>query len=182
LSPGGIGQIRTDHPRSSCTPAPPPPTRPANYFDGQQLTLDVGNTTDSSTQCSDKWHCDGYLTATDAPTHVVTAPVINPTASKADRTMLMGNMDFSVPMKNGNYSVTMTFVEPVFKRLSQRRINVDAERVRVLNAIDPFEIAHGTNRVARRTFHISVGDGALDMHLNSGSVLAVLSYITITRD
>ncbi|MDQ1461764.1 MAG: hypothetical protein QOI08_3248 [Actinomycetota bacterium] len=182
LSPGGIGQIRTDHPRSTCTPAPPPPTRPANYFDGQQLTLDVGNTTDSSTQCSDKWHCDGYLTATDAPTHVVTAPVINPTASQADRTMLMGNMDFSIPMRNGNYSVTMTFVEPVFKRLSQRRINVDAERVRVLNAIDPFEIAHGTNRVARRTFHISVGDGALDMHLNSGSVLAVLSYITITRD
>ncbi|MDQ1381672.1 MAG: hypothetical protein QOJ71_2391 [Actinomycetota bacterium] len=182
LSPGGIGQLKSSAPRTSCPADPPAPTNPANYFDGQQLKIDVGNTTDFATRCSDKWHCGGYLTSADPPTHIVTAPVINPTASQADRTMLMGNMDFSIPMRSGNYSVTMTFVEPVFKRLSQRRINVDAERVRVLNAIDPFEIAHGTNRVVRRTFRISVGDGALDIHLNSGSVLAVLSYITITRD
>jgi hypothetical protein len=146
------------------------------------MTIDVGNTSGSTARCFDTAHCDGYLTTTDAPTHVVNAPVIDPVASQADRSMLMGNFDFSVPMRNGNYKVTMTFVEPVLRKGSQRLIFVDAERVRVLNAVDPFNLAHGRDKVVRRSFSMSVGDGALDMHIKSGSILAVLSYITITRD
>jgi hypothetical protein len=182
LSPGGIGQVVTQHPRSTCSPPPPSPTNPPNYFEGQQLTIDPGNTSGSAARCSDKAHCEGYLKATDAPTHVVTAPVIDPVASQADRSMLMGNFDFSVPMRNGNYKVTMTFVEPVLRKGSQRLIFVDADGVRVLNAVDPFNLAHGRDKVVRRSFGISVGDGALDLHIKSGSILAVLSYITITRD
>jgi hypothetical protein len=182
LSPGGIGQVVNQHPRSTCSPTPPSPTDPPNYFEGQQMTIDVGNTSGSTARCFDTAHCDGYLTTTDAPTHVVNAPVIDPVASQADRSMLMGNFDFSVPMRNGNYKVTMTFVEPVLRKGSQRLIFVDAERVRVLNAVDPFNLAHGRDKVVRRSFSMSVGDGALDMHIKSGSILAVLSYITITRD
>jgi hypothetical protein len=182
LSPGGVGQVVTQHPRSACSPLPPAPVNPPNYFEGQQMTIDVGNTSGASARCSDTAHCDGYLTTAAADTHVVTAPVIDPVASQADRSMLMGNFDFSIPMRNGNYKVTMTFVEPVLRKGSVRLIFVDAENVRVLNAVDPFNLAHGRDKVVRRSFSLSVGDGALDMHVKSGDIGAVLSYVTITRD
>jgi hypothetical protein len=182
LSPGGVGQVVNQSPRSSCSPAPPTPVHPANYFDGQQMTIDVGNTkAGSAARCSDTSHCDGYLTAADSATHVVTAPLINPVASQADRSMLMGNFNFSIPMRNGNYKVTMTFVEPVLRKGSQRLIHVDAEHQRVLNALDPFNLAHGRDRVLHRSFDMSVGDGALDLEIHGGPVVPVLSYITITR-
>ena len=115
-------------PAVGVSPLPPTPLNPPNYFEGQQMTIDVGNTSGAAARCSDTAHCDGYLTAAEANTHVVTAPVIDPVASRADRSMLMGtNFDFSIPMRNGNYKVTMTFVEPVLRQGSVRLIFVDAE-------------------------------------------------------
>jgi Right handed beta helix region/Malectin domain len=185
ISPGGTGQLQEIRPRSSCPSltglAAQPASAPA-FFDGQRLDIDVGNTTDPARYCYDVAHCSGYLTSVGDGTHAVTAPLVNPPLSTADRTMLVGTLDFAIPIRNGTYRVTMGFVEPTFHRVSQRIVHVDAERQRLLNALDPYRIANGMDLMKHRAFDVTVGDGTLNIEIGAGSVGAILSTMSIVRE
>jgi hypothetical protein len=177
-------QMDTVTPRAVC-PDPPAwhPVLPANFFAGQRLTIDAGNTSTTAVTCTSVTNCTGYLAELADHAKVVTSKLDpgSPPLKPSDRTMLMGNVQFSIPIRNGNYRVTMTFVEPELTSSAQRRINVESERERKLVGFDPYASTGGRGRVVHRGFDVTVGDGTLEIRVSGGAVPAVVSFITIDR-
>ena len=179
-----VRQLVIDSPRAGClVQTAANPGAPANFFDGQRLAIDVGNLTTSAVSCTDAAHCDGYLTELGPHAKLVTAsvPADGPVLGVADRTMLMGNILFSIPIRNGTYRVTMSFVEPAFRGPGLRRFNVDSEDQRRLLAFDTYERSGGTGLRVHRAFNVTVGDGTLEIRFGGGEVPAIVSYITVVR-
>jgi hypothetical protein len=179
-----LRQLQVDSPRTNCLAAaaksagaipPPAPT----VFDGQRLAIDAGNASAGAVTCAAAEDCNGYLTELGPRAKVVTANA--PDLAMADRTILMGNMQFSIPIRNGTYRVTMSFVEPAFHSAGKRRFNVDSENQRMLLAFDPYDRAGGIDKRVHRGFDVTVGDGTLNIRFGGGSVPAIVSYITIVR-
>ncbi len=167
LGASGAGQLITGSRHAHCgrVAAPVVSTSP-KVFDGQRLVIDVGGTsTDADVSCVDVARCNGYLDELGHRATTVTANSVGgaPALDVADRTMLVGNVQFSIPIRSGTYRVTLAFVEPVFQAPRKRRFNVDSENQRMLRAFDTYVHARGTDRVVQRAFNVTVGDGKLDL-------------------
>ena len=81
----------------------------------------------------------------------------------AERTMLQGDLKFAIPIRSGTYDVTLTWIEPTAD-ISDRRFQMDYDdRVRLETSFDVNRKAGGVNKIVRRTYEVTNGDGVLDL-------------------
>jgi hypothetical protein len=92
-----------------------------------------------------------------APTGTNIAPVY--------RTQRRGlnNLKYVVDLPNGDYQVTLHFIESVFAASGKRVFDVALEGTVVLNRLDIFSAAGGKGRAYSRTFPVTVTDKKLEV-------------------
>lgn len=90
------------------------------------------------------------------------------------------NFTFSRPVVNGNYSVFLTFVEPVVRALPGRRlIDVFAEERIVVDDFDVVKEAGAARTAVAANFDVRVADGTLDLSFAGNDANALVSSIAI---
>lgn len=88
-----------------------------------------------------------------------------------------GAFRYRIPLRNGTYAVTLTFVEPS-KAAGERVFDVSANGRAVLKKLD-IAAAVGTTTALRRTVRASVTDGTLDLQFRPVKGEAIVSAIEI---
>ena len=182
LGPYGAGQAKElDGPYDGCTNMHPlaQAIRPTQ-FEGQNLKIDVGgNGGDGVIPCPATNNCGGFYKGGAAT--VLTAAS---GGTLAERTMLQGSLKFDIPIRSGTYDLTLTWIEPTAD-ISDRRFQIDTEGgVRLESSFDVNRKAGGMNKIVRRTYELTIGDGVLDLDLSPGGTGAngpILSFIEINR-
>jgi len=90
-------------------------------------------------------------------------------------------VEYKVRVPNGNYQMTLKFIEPTFTSPNQRVFDVVAEKVLVATNIDIFARA-GINSAYDLTLpNIQVSDGTLDLHFSNRIGHSILSAIIIEQ-
>ncbi|MDB5421620.1 MAG: glycoside hydrolase, partial [Brevundimonas sp.] len=96
------------------------------------------------------------------------------------RTFRSGAFVYAVPLADGDYSVTLTFVEP-HAEVGQRVFDVLAEGQTVLTNLDVRALSGGLLTVLRREIPVTVRDGVLTLRFVPKKGDAIVSAIEIVR-
>lgn len=91
-----------------------------------------------------------------------------------------GDFRYRVPLDNGRYEVTLTFVEPGAKA-GERQFDVFAGGQRKLDRLDVAAAAGAPLTAVVRSFPARVSDGVLDLEFRGRVGEAVVSSVEITR-
>jgi Malectin domain len=70
---------------------------------------------------------------------------------------------YALPVGNGTYQVRLSFSENYFNASNQRRFNVTAEGISILNNFDIFAAAGGKNKLIVKALSVTVTDGVLNL-------------------
>jgi Malectin domain len=90
------------------------------------------------------------------------------------------NFTYNVPVPfQGNYKVTLYFVETFFSNVGRRVFNVSVEGIKVLTNLDVFGASGGVIVPLNRTYTVAVTDGFLTLQLLSSIDRATISAIEI---
>jgi beta-galactosidase len=95
-------------------------------------------------------------------------------------TFRTGDFRYAIPLENGDYTLTLTFVEPGAKP-GERSFDVAANGAILLNRFDIAAAAGGPLKALVRTFPVRVRNGRLDLHFRPGSGPASVSSIEVAR-
>lgn len=90
-----------------------------------------------------------------------------------------GNLSYTFPLPNGNYSVTLKFAELYWSQPGQRVFNVSANGTPVLGNFDIVAQAGGRNIAVDRTFYATVSNGTLNLQFVSVKDNAQVNGIAI---
>ena len=89
-----------------------------------------------------------------------------------------GDFHYRVPLDNGRYRVTLTFVEPS-AQAGERQFDVLANGKAVIDTIDLAKVAART--ALQRSFAVMVRNGQIDLHFRPRVGKAIVSAIEIAR-
>lgn len=105
-----------------------------------------------------------------------------PGAAKSDiaATYRVGDFPYALPLENGRYAVTLTFVEPNAKP-GERQFDVFANGHVQIGRLDVASEAGEPRRAITRTFSVAVRLGVLELHFRPGSGQALVSAIQVER-
>jgi chitodextrinase len=92
----------------------------------------------------------------------------------------LGNFSYSMPLANGNYSVTLKFDEIYFNSAGSRIFNVSMQGNQVITNLDVFANA-GMNAAYDVTVPVNVTNGVLTIDFTSIKDNAMVSAITVTN-
>lgn len=101
----------------------------------------------------------------------------NPEVAATYRT---GDFRYRVPLENGRYEVTLTFVEPGAKP-GERQFDVLANGARKLDRLDVAAAAGAPLTALVRRFPVKVADGVLDVEFRPRLGKAIVSSVEISR-
>jgi Right handed beta helix region len=148
------------------------PFVPPSWSTATSTSIEVGGReTLAAHGCPDIAHCDGMVSGNAVPIATNVENSTDPTMS----TMLDGPQRWDIPLRPGNYEVTLAFVAP---HSDAPIFHLDTDRGRVLLAFDTKVEAGGPNRVVESTFRTATGDGALTLSFVGHPTL---SYIRVVR-
>lgn len=82
------------------------------------------------------------------------------------------DLEYSIPLANGSYQVTLNFAEIYFNEAGKRVMDITANGQDVYKNFDIFSEAGGKNVAISKTFTIDVENGSLELALN-GVVIGV---------
>ena len=154
-------------------------------FSGQRLAIDAGGVGSAAwgiVGCKQASACNGYLVGGPAnAVHATSLAGYKGYDGAIYQTMLEGAPAFAIPIRSGTYDVQLSFVEPTYNDLSQRRFHFEIERQRLESSFDVYREAHGKNTLVQRTYRMTVGDGTLNINFIKGTQPALISFIRITR-
>jgi beta-galactosidase len=88
-----------------------------------------------------------------------------------------GDFHYRLPLEQGGYTVTLTFVEP--KEAADRSFNVLANGQRALQAFDVMPAAGGRLIEVRRSFEVTIGEEGLDLHFQPITGNAIVSGVEV---
>lgn len=89
-----------------------------------------------------------------------------------------GNFRYQVPLENGRYRVTLTFVEPD-KAAGERVFDVTANAAVVLDSYDIRALSGEALKTVTETFEVAVSNGQLDLHFDPEVGEALVSAVEI---
>ncbi|MFK8083899.1 MAG: malectin domain-containing carbohydrate-binding protein [Granulosicoccus sp.] len=93
-----------------------------------------------------------------------------------------GGLNYSNPaLANGNYEVTLGFVETHHTGADRRKFDVEIEGNLVLDDFDIFSAAGGQNIGVKRVFPVKLTDGSLDINLTTVTDASKISFIKVVR-
>lgn len=87
---------------------------------------------------------------------------------------------YRIPVPNGNYKVTLGFLEPTATAVGSRVFNVDANGVRQLTGLDVLQAAGARNAAIARSFNATVSNGELRLDFTGTTGKAIVSNISVT--
>jgi beta-galactosidase len=96
-------------------------------------------------------------------------------------TFRTGDFHYRLPLRDGRYEVTLTFVEPE-ARPGQRTFDVLADDVVKLEAFDIAAAAAAPLTVVQRRFSVEVHGGLLDLHFKPRAGNALVSSVEIASE
>jgi hypothetical protein len=136
---------------AATSPRPAPVTFPLGLKAGGTQYVDAGGTLYQA----DRYFTGGAATSTGA--------AIQRTGDQPlYQTQRYGIFSYAIPVANGNYDVTLRFVETTFSSTRQRVFDVIVEGKVVLNNLDIFRTA-GQDTALDITFTVNVSDGVLSI-------------------
>jgi hypothetical protein len=141
------------------------PVAPA-VWSGDSMTIDVGGSAPGTVPCPTTSTCNGWYAGGPAVPLVAEAATGARGPDQPYRTMLEGDLHFSIPIRAGTYTVTLSFVET--QEANLRSFQLDLERERVESGFEVKRRAHGINRVYTKSYTVTTGDGALSIDTKSG--------------
>jgi beta-galactosidase len=92
-----------------------------------------------------------------------------------------GDFRYRIPVGNGRYTVSLTFVEPA-ARAGERVFDVIAKGVPVVPALDIAAAAGGAGSVLVRTFPATVESGVLELQFRPINGKAIVSGVEVKAD
>ncbi|MCE7798271.1 DUF4982 domain-containing protein [Sphingobium sufflavum] len=105
-------------------------------------------------------------------------------AGNPDREMVAtvreGRFGYRIPLENGDYIATFTFIEPS-AGLGLRRFDIVADGKRIIKGLDIAAAAGGKMTAIRRQIPVRVKDGQLDLRFMPIVGQAIVSGIEVTR-
>ena len=84
---------------------------------------------------------------------------------QSGRYVSSGSLNFAVPVANGSYTLRLHFADTSKTAAGQRRFDVQAEGVTILDNYDVFQRAGGRNRAIVEEATVTVSDGTLNLNL-----------------
>ncbi len=95
------------------------------------------------------------------------------------RTYREGELELSTPIKNGDYEISLFFIEPKFDELGKRNFDVFANDVKIISNLDIIKAAGGVKNfaVSRTIGEIKVSNGELKIRLSGKN--PILSGLSI---
>lgn len=91
------------------------------------------------------------------------------------------SFSYEVPLANGNYTVTLGFLEPTATAAGSRVLNVDANGVNVVSGLDVFAKAGGRNAATTASFPVAVTAGKLKLDFKGNVGNAIVSNIAVVK-
>lgn len=88
---------------------------------------------------------------------------------------------YQIPKANGNYTVTLGFLEPTATAAGQRVFNVAANGVSQIANLDVFSVAGAKNTAIARSFPVTVSNGTLTLNFTGVVGKAILSNIAVVK-
>lgn len=88
---------------------------------------------------------------------------------------------YQIPKANGNYMVTLGFLEPSATAATQRVFNVAANDVPQITNLDVFSTAGAKNTAIARSFPVTVSNGMLTLDFTGVTGKAIVSNISVIK-
>jgi beta-galactosidase len=88
---------------------------------------------------------------------------------------------YQIPLANGNYRVTLGFLEPTATAPGARVFSVDANGLTRINNLDIFSVAGARNAAIAESFDVVVSGGVLKLDFNGIVGNAIVSNIAVVR-
>ncbi|MEB3215657.1 MAG: malectin domain-containing carbohydrate-binding protein [Nostocales cyanobacterium 94392] len=159
----------TPTPNPTPTPEPNPTNNIIRINAGGQAYTDVNG---------NLWSADQYFTG--GSTYSSKASISNTEDDKLYQTeRWTKNLSYAVPVTNGDYKVTLKFVELYWDSAAKRSFDLSAEGQLVLDDLDIFTEAGGKNIALDKSFNVTVSDGTLNLDFLTNSDNAKLAAIEI---
>jgi hypothetical protein len=146
-----FGNVRANHSIAATFAAVPVP-----YV----LALDAGGAEFISTG-GIRYQADQYFTG--GATKSTVLPINGTEDGPLYQTERYGSFSYAIPLANGNYDVTLKFVENTFSSKGQRVFNVTSGGYKVINNLDIFSVV-GKNTALDVTFTVNVSNGILALN------------------
>jgi beta-galactosidase len=142
---------------------------------------DISGTNASGTRYgSDLYFVGGRAGALNAPDTPPSKRIVVPGAdAPLYDTFREGDFGYRVPLPNGRYQVSLTFIEPTAASAGERIFDVDANGVAMIANLDVFAAAGGTRRPLRRQFEAPVEQGELRLDFRPHRGSALVSSLSI---
>ena len=117
------------------------------------------------------------------PTDPKAAAKLLPEASDPDliASFREGDFRYDIPMENGEYQVTLTFVAPADDVVGARIFDVTANGAALFKNLDIAAQAGGVLKPLQQTFPVTVRDGRLNLGFHPSLGKALVSAISISR-
>jgi beta-galactosidase len=91
------------------------------------------------------------------------------------------SFSYEVPLADGNYTVTLGFLEPTATAAGARVLDVDANGVNIASGLDPFAKAGGRNTATTASFPVTVTAGKLKLDFKGIVGEAIVSNIAVVK-
>lgn len=91
------------------------------------------------------------------------------------------NFSYQIPVANGNYQVTLGFLEPTATAAGARVFSVDANGVNQIANLDVFAAAGAKNTAIARSFAVTVSNGSLKLDFKGVTGKAIVSNIAVVK-
>jgi hypothetical protein len=91
------------------------------------------------------------------------------------------NFTYSHAVANGTYTLSLYFAEDTFTSVGQRKFNVFAEGLQLLNNFDIVQAAGATRKAVVKTFTVTVNDGRIDLRFAGVLGNALVSAISLVK-
>jgi hypothetical protein len=91
------------------------------------------------------------------------------------------NFTYSHAVANGTYTLSLYFAESTYTAVGQRKFDVFAEGVQILNDFDIVQAAGGAKKAVVKTFTVTVNDGRIDLRFAGVVGDALVSAISLVK-
>ncbi|MGJ5628279.1 malectin domain-containing carbohydrate-binding protein [Nostoc sp. CALU 1950] len=124
------------------------------------------------------WSADQYFVGGN-PYSTTTAIASTVADSLYQTERWLSNLDYAIPVLNGDYTVKLQFAEIYWNAAGQRIFDVSAENQLVVDDLDIFAQAGGKNIALDKSFNVNVKDGTLNLNFLASKDNAKVSAIEI---
>ncbi len=156
------------------------------YIAAGQLTTGFKST--DTLLGSHTYGSDNFFSGGEIPSSFVNSVIANIGSSTVPETGRVwdayregSSFSYQIPLANGNYQVTLGFLEPTASAAGARVFNVDANGQNQIASLDVFGATGAKNAAMVQSFSVTVTNGALRLDFTGATGKAIVSNIAVVK-